>query len=731
MNSDVLRKKQSPSKLLALFVVVAMLSIGIVAVTNSSDSSDAAVSNVIWIDDADELRLIGNNSGYPLNGNYKLKNNIEFAGSAPFTPIGTPTDPFTGTFQGNCKSIRNIYVFTDDVNAALFGYVSGNATISDVTMIGGSITTTTVRYPASESIAGGIIGEIFGQGNVKVTDCVNKSTSVTSTTYTAGGIVGMIREPTGKFSVTITDCTNNAPVSAFNLAGGIVGKNYGGIVKVTKCSNTGPITNVTGTEFFNFKTSLGGIVGWSGSYIDIVRCSNSGSVTAVEAVGYGYVGGIAGICYGKISGCTNQGAVSVTAAIPDPAHEEQARVLMPIDRDYDYTEDPLFDDPTVYSPVYKVRAGGIVGYMGAGCIDDCWVCGASNRGKITATGLDARAGGIVGYTMIAVNGFRNDGDVNAFGLVSDESFTYAGGIAGFANSNIKSATNYGKVVASKGANNRAGGIVGYQVASTTVSCSYSGGDVTANGEAVQGHSYAGGIAGVTYGKITLCYNDDNRCSSTVVTANGYYARAGGIAGIVEPSGKITLCANRATVVANSAGFESTAGGIAGFMVNGSSVEDCLNGSNVTAKSTGIARSVAGGIVGKSEENTKVCNCSNVAKCSNNRVSAVSERASLAGGIAGIANGSVTKCDTVGQKGFCCIPSYNVSVTSHAPTAYAGGIAAMTGASSYIYNNKVEYCKINCEYSIECFCSEIVGNPEPGTQTGKNTFKSVTVSVSRY
>ena len=740
MNSNVVGRRKNLPKLCALFVVVAMLSLGIVTVAGNDEGMVSAEPplGAIQIDSADELRLIGNDINYPLDGDYVVTTNLELGGSSnPFTPIGTPTEPFTGTFWGQNKQIKDIYISTDDGNAAMFGYVSGNAVIDSVFMVGGSVTTETPRYPSSESIAAAVVGEIFGEGDITIAQCFNSSVTVTSTTYTAGGVVGIIREPTGPLSVLIWGCTNLSPVSAFNLAGGIVGKIYGGDVTVFKCVNNGEISSVTGTDFVNFKTSLGGIIGWASSYVDISYCYNFGDITATEVVGYGYAGGIAGITYGSITECVNHGIISASVAKPDASHFDQGRILIPKEREYDVTEDPIFDDPTVYSPVYRVRAGGLVGYMGGGSIEfGTLVTNPLNYGDVTAKGLDARAGGIIGYSMVPISGINNEGKISAFGLsevdYQAEGVTYAGGIVGYAKGNIASVENNGKILASSGLNNRAGGIAGYMVATYSITDALNRSMVTAHGTAEPGHSYAGGIVGITYGYVFMSTTTNFAAANCVITAEGYYARSGGIAGIVEPGGKIENCDNYANIVAFSAGFESTAGGIAGFLVKGdTSIESSINRSVVRAEGIKNARAVAGGIVGKSEEYTTINACSNISHYSNFRIWAVSERASLGGGIAGIANGSITNSVYIGEYDPSPVLIKTLIVNSHAPTAYAGGIAAMTGALSYIHDNQIDYVKINVEYKIRSYYSEIVGNATVGTDMDNNTFDHLELISSTY
>ena len=82
------------SVLLALVLCAALLCIGAAA----ADTEDT-----IKIGTAEELAKIGNDSSYPLSGNYILTANIDLGGEKkPWTPIGSNKDhAFTGTFDGN------------------------------------------------------------------------------------------------------------------------------------------------------------------------------------------------------------------------------------------------------------------------------------------------------------------------------------------------------------------------------------------------------------------------------------------------------------------------------------------------------------------------------------------------------------------------------------------------------------------------------------------------------
>ena len=169
-----------------------------------------------------------------------------------WTPIGTSSANFKGSFDGNGKIIRNMRVDTTNIYSGLFGYVKGstiqNCVLTETEVIG-------------ESYAAGIVGYIE---NGNVTNC-SVSGSVTGTTI-VGGICGI---PKNSY---VTKCTNYASVTATGTegkAGGISGDNRG---YIDNCVNFG---DIKGTEY------IGGITGQLLEH-SIKNSYNAGMVTATN-----------------------------------------------------------------------------------------------------------------------------------------------------------------------------------------------------------------------------------------------------------------------------------------------------------------------------------------------------------------------------------------------------------------------------------------------------------------
>lgn len=241
----------------------------------------------------------------------ELTDNIDMRSIANFAPIGTKTDSYTGTFNGNNHSISGLTVNGSDA-AGLFGYVNG-ATIQNINLCDSQITatgdyaggivgfatdnakivncsTSKIRIDAANSRhIGGIIGR--GEGSTEISNCTN--TSTLAGTYNVGGIAGSLN------GGSITNCGNSGDLPAIwanGCVGGIVGFTNAG--QISTCYNTGKVTGASNAD-------VGGIVGLFKSSFSISDCYNVGDVHGGQLTG-----GIAGSAIGTFRYCYNTGAVT-------------------------------------------------------------------------------------------------------------------------------------------------------------------------------------------------------------------------------------------------------------------------------------------------------------------------------------------------------------------------------------------------------------------------------------
>ena len=192
-----------------------------------------------------------------------------------WTPIGTESQPYTGTFNGKDKTITGLTVTTSDQYAGLFGYIGSGGKVKDVTLENVQITNDN-----SSGYAGGVAG--YSYGNIE--NCsVSGSVSGSGNNGTAGGVVGF------QVGGSLTGCSSSATVKGVTYAGGIAGSTNSGAT-LTACYATGNVTLVSndiGTCY------AGGVVGNNGSSSTLKACYAWGSVTG-SGSGTVYVGGVTG-----------------------------------------------------------------------------------------------------------------------------------------------------------------------------------------------------------------------------------------------------------------------------------------------------------------------------------------------------------------------------------------------------------------------------------------------------
>ena len=188
---------------------------------------------------------------------------------------------YWGTFDGNGKTITNLYINASQNNVGLFGYTS-EGTIKNLTFEYANVTNTgvftgiLVGYPDASNLR-----------NIKISNtCQIKGGKET------GGIAG-------DFDGNAYNCVNYATVQGNNRVGGLFGYCSVENSSITTCANYG---NVTATS-----TDAGGLVGYfiSGTIQD---CANYGDVKGTERVA-----GMAGyVSKGKIQNVFNYGNISAT-----------------------------------------------------------------------------------------------------------------------------------------------------------------------------------------------------------------------------------------------------------------------------------------------------------------------------------------------------------------------------------------------------------------------------------
>ena len=183
---------------------------------------------------------------YDTEGN--VSNGSDFISWTPIADwMGNRTTQYSGTFDGNNKTVSGLYFNGDSTCIGLFGSSESDGNIKNV----------------------GVVDSYF-KGNDHV-----------------GGVCG-------NNAGTITNCYNAGNLTAIESSatiGGICGYNNGGTV--TNCYNTGTVT-ATGSV-----ASVGGVCGCSTAPIS--NCYNIGTVTATSSSAD--ISGICGYNFGPIKNC--------------------------------------------------------------------------------------------------------------------------------------------------------------------------------------------------------------------------------------------------------------------------------------------------------------------------------------------------------------------------------------------------------------------------------------------
>ena len=212
------------------------------------------------------------NEEWKLGINITLTADIALKG-IDWTPIGKDDNKaYTGTFDGNGKTITGLTVTGSDQYVGLFGHIGSGGKVMNVKLEGVQI-----ESDNEMSAVGGVVG--YSYGNIE--NC-SVSGSVSSNS-TAGGVVG------AQLVGSITGCSSSATVKGVAYAGGIAGYTNGG-ASLTGCYATDSVSVENNTTSAAY---AGGVVGNNGSSSTLKACYAWGSVTG-SGSGTVYVGGVTG-----------------------------------------------------------------------------------------------------------------------------------------------------------------------------------------------------------------------------------------------------------------------------------------------------------------------------------------------------------------------------------------------------------------------------------------------------
>ncbi|WP_291584279.1 dockerin type I repeat-containing protein [Bacteroides sp.] len=267
-----------------LFVLCLLLCTTTLVRAQFSGNGAGTANDPYQITNADELFEVRND----LLASYKLMNDIDLKQwieednpTQGWSPIGNEDTPFQGTFDGNNKVIKGLYINrSSSDNIGLFGYIK-TSVINDVALLSPII--------SGSNNVGGVVGKCGYNSSADIIDNMNTIKNVIiirgdiSGKENVGGVVGTI-EPSdynfqyGKtpvFPMSIVGCYASSIITSSGVnTGGICGKICSGqyyYYYSSYSSGAGATYQVLLDDnvfagIMNAKSVAGGIVGWSVGY---------------------------------------------------------------------------------------------------------------------------------------------------------------------------------------------------------------------------------------------------------------------------------------------------------------------------------------------------------------------------------------------------------------------------------------------------------------------------------
>ena len=208
-----------------------------------------------------------------------------------WTPIGTESQPYTGTFDGGGKyTITGLKIDQSGTDyVGLIGRLGSGGKVQDVTLTEVNVT------------GGTYVGGIAGQNDGTVENCSVNGTVTGRGFNDTGGIVGTNYG-------TISGCSAEGTVTGSVNVGGIAGGSYLGVT-IVGCYSSAAVEGYS---------TVGGVVGNLGNNSSLMASYSTGNVTVTSTTGY--AGGVVGVnaqgtvtaCYhatGTVSGQGNVGGI--------------------------------------------------------------------------------------------------------------------------------------------------------------------------------------------------------------------------------------------------------------------------------------------------------------------------------------------------------------------------------------------------------------------------------------
>ncbi|MBO5241020.1 MAG: DUF3737 family protein [Clostridia bacterium] len=234
---------------------------------NAAVEQPASDENTLYVYSENDMKLFANsvNKGNNFSGKtVMLMSDIDLNNEV-WTPIGNSANKFQGTFDGNGKTVSNLYAVKDSGYIGLFGYTS--------------------------------------DGEVKNLNVHNATVQ--------GSVCGVVAASPYTSDYTNIKLTGDIKVDGKYYTGGLVGRNaYGDIKNITINANAGSYVKADSVEDGTaYRTYVGGVIGFKGEGASVTE----NVVSNIDVIGTVCdIGGVTGIAhYGNIfRNCVSTGTVT-------------------------------------------------------------------------------------------------------------------------------------------------------------------------------------------------------------------------------------------------------------------------------------------------------------------------------------------------------------------------------------------------------------------------------------
>jgi len=360
------------------------------------------------------LQGIASSAGL-LGSSFELVNNIDASGTknwntqAGFVPIGNATTYYSGSFDGKGHTISELHINRSGTDyVGLFGMTNDNGTISNLGIIGGSVT--------GKAYTGGLVGHNRG----RIDQCYYEGT-VSGTTY-VGGLVGFQDHYAAIYSSHTAGVVAGSDLGIGGLVGqsGRYDNSDGKWSLISACYSSSTVKG--GTNGY----CVGGLVGFNAQKCQITQSFATGAVSG-EWLEYG---GLAGQNDGTITYSYSTGTVH--------GYMYSGGLVGSLGVAYDGAALKFcYSTGDVYGTSSPV--GGLVGSSMNGSIESCYSTGAVSPASTYIGGFLGKPSGNVKVQNCYYDAAKNSG---LPGIAGDVAGSVTGSVVGLTTDQMMKASNF-------------------------------------------------------------------------------------------------------------------------------------------------------------------------------------------------------------------------------------------------------------------------------------------------